>query len=80
MSSNSPEPSLQHQHHPLLSPPGRTVIQHSLSLSPSGASDVAKGYVPGDSPLGPEALGSELNSLGASPDLPPLQGEPTPIG
>jgi len=36
--------------------------------------------MPGDSPLGLEALGSELNSLGASPDLPPLQGEPTPIG
>lgn len=79
MSSNSPEPSLQHQHHPLLSPPGRTV-NPAFSHSPSGAPDVAKGYIPGDSPLGLEALGSELNSSRACPDLPPLQGEPTSIG
>lgn len=79
MSSNSPEPSLQHQYYPFLSPPGRTA-KPALSFPPSGASDVAKGYTPGDSPLDLEALGSELRSLGASPDLPPLQGEPTSIG
>lgn len=64
MSSNSPESFLQPQHHPPLSPSGRAV-NPALTLSPSGASDVTEGNMPGDSPLGLEALGNVLNSLGA---------------